>query len=412
MDEQHARDLAIFETPTTTWARLSEQRSVLHDYRWRWAGSSTGRVITEAFYLVEALEEHYEHRALEGRWIIPSPPHCATAGTPQAILLDPLIPHLDRVDEVRKRVQVILAEADPPASLADRVKRRFWPVALGAGGTAIAGDVVYSAGSIPMTGSSLLLACLTSTGLWGWAIVKWRRPARTVISYDDALTIALARHEETRTAAQAAPAVTVAPPDVAAPSTSAMTAAARARLIASATSALTRLDEEWFAYEHHPDHLRDYYIDRPLLRDDTVPATAAYNDALYDLRERVIALTSASTDDDIRAADVAAEHALAAWSDAWDYAYEMKTTDRSAEERHALNRLFKIASQLRDDQTPREMWTGLIERMTRELNKIRTVPINHSALPDQLGIEAGRTLQLALTAAPATVSATESEARP
>lgn len=141
----------------------------------------------------------------------------------------------------------------------------------------------------------------------------------------------------------------------------------REHRIATVHAVIAQLDAEWFSYEID---LEAYYLTRPLLRDPNVAQTAAYQAALYDLRERSDGLTDDSSAQDIDDAEHAAEAALLAWGAANDHAQAVGVSDRSPSERAALKRLYALTGQLADPATPEPMCQALSEAITREMDRL------------------------------------------
>ncbi|MFV8227458.1 hypothetical protein [Mycolicibacterium fortuitum] len=144
----------------------------------------------------------------------------------------------------------------------------------------------------------------------------------------------------------------------------------RVARIAGVIAALEQLDAEWLSYELD---LAAYYLTKPLLRDLTVASTAAYRSALYELRVRAGSLGETSDLSEIAAAEAAADAALMAWGAANDHALAIGVSDRSPTERAALRRLHALTAQLADPSTPQPMWSSLIDAVSREMDKLRTV---------------------------------------
>lgn len=141
----------------------------------------------------------------------------------------------------------------------------------------------------------------------------------------------------------------------------------RAARIAGVIAALEQLDAEWLSYELD---LEAYYLTKPLLRDLTVASTAAYRSALHELRVWAGSLGERSVLSEIAAA---ADAALMAWGAATDHALAIGVSDRSPTERAALRRLHALTTQLADPSTPQPMWSSLIDAISREMDKLRTV---------------------------------------
>lgn len=137
-------------------------------------------------------------------------------------------------------------------------------------------------------------------------------------------------------------------------------------------AAVEQLDAEWLAYTLD---LEAYFLTKPVLRDGAVAPIAAYNDALFELRELAGALTADSSEAQICVAEDAAELALVAWGAANDYAAQVGISDRSPVERAALRRLHGLVGQLTDPGTPRQMWSILSRQIERELGKLTTVRV-------------------------------------
>lgn len=141
----------------------------------------------------------------------------------------------------------------------------------------------------------------------------------------------------------------------------------RTERITAVHDALVQLDAEWLSYEID---LEAYYLTKPVLHDASVPETATYQSALYELRELAAGLGDSSTLAEIAAAERAAETALLAWGTANDHAAAVGLNDRPLTERAALKRLYALTGQLADPATPKPMWPSLIAAITREMNKL------------------------------------------
>ena len=180
--------------------------------------------------------------------------------------------------------------------------------------------------------------------------------------------ISVHRHAQTSSTAPSSRADTTPAQDAVMDSSTAR--AARASRIAAVQMAVSRLDSEWLEYEQD---LQAYYLTKPLLRDAAVPKTSEYQNALFVLRDLADALTPASDEHQIRAAENAAETALLAWGAANDYAARIGISDRSLTERVALRRLHTLVGQLTDPGTPKEMWPTITAAISREMRKLTTV---------------------------------------
>lgn len=145
----------------------------------------------------------------------------------------------------------------------------------------------------------------------------------------------------------------------------------RARRVAGVHAALAQLDAEWLAYTLDTTA---YYLTKPVLRDRDTQQTAAYQHALYELRERADGLNDQSSDNQIAAAEAAADTALHAWAAADDHALTVGVSDRSPTERAALRRLHALVGQLSDPSTPRPMRSTILEKIRTEMDKLTTVP--------------------------------------
>lgn len=172
----------------------------------------------------------------------------------------------------------------------------------------------------------------------------------------------------------------------------------RSHRISGVREALTQLDSDWLAYEIDTEA---YYLTKPVLRDVQVPQTRAYRDALYQLRELGDALTDNATDQQIIAAEMAADRALAAWDDANDHALAVGVNDRSPVEQRALRRLHALVGQLTAPSTPDAMWPQLIDAIDAQMAKLKTVPVTWSHIAQLPAIESTSRLR-ALQLRPAT----------
>lgn len=163
-----------------------------------------------------------------------------------------------------------------------------------------------------------------------------------------------------------------------------------ARRVADVRAVLERLESEWLAYELNWEA---YCLTKPLLRDNDVAETKAYNDAMFDLRERSAALAGQVTEGQLQAAEDAAEAAMRAWDMANDHARAIGIDDRSLIERRALRRLHSLVNQLADPGTPRAMRGELIDGIAVQLTQLSTVPIAWTQIVKLPEIQAGEHIQ-------------------
>lgn len=163
-----------------------------------------------------------------------------------------------------------------------------------------------------------------------------------------------------------------------------------ARRVAGVHAALARLDEEWLEYE---SDWHAWSLAKPLLHVPDVPQTAAYNDALYDLREITYTLADTASVTEIEAAEKTADAALRAWDIAQDHAAAIGIADRSPLEQRTLRRLHHLVGQLADPSTPKPMWQGLITQIDRQLKNLETVPITWSHIQHLSALEASPRIQ-------------------
>lgn len=165
---------------------------------------------------------------------------------------------------------------------------------------------------------------------------------------------------------------------------------AAARRVADVRAALERLEAEWLAYELNWEA---YCLTKPLLRDNDVAETKAYNDAMFDLREHSITLVGQVSEGQLQAAEDAAEAAMRAWDVANDHARTIGIDDRSLVERRALRRLHSLVNQLADPGTPRAMRGELIDGIALQLTQLSTVPIAWTQIVQLPEIQAGEHIQ-------------------
>ncbi len=152
----------------------------------------------------------------------------------------------------------------------------------------------------------------------------------------------------------------------------------RAQKIADVKATLRALDSEWLAYEMD---LEAFFLTKPLLRDPEVPQTAAYMSALDELRTHAESLMESSTPNDVALAERAAGAAKTAWAEANAHAAAVGISDCSPGERAALRRVRGLVAQLSDPATPRPMWAGLTDAISREMAKLTVHPMTWSHLP-------------------------------
>lgn len=162
------------------------------------------------------------------------------------------------------------------------------------------------------------------------------------------------------------------------------------RRVAGVHAALAQLDQEWMDYE------RDWHawtLAQPLLHVPEVPQTAAYNDALYELREITYTLADTASETEIVAGEKAADTALRAWDIAQDHAAAIGIADRSPLEQRTLRRLHHLVGQLADPSTPKPMWQQLITQIDRQLKNLETVQISWSQIQLLPALEASPRIQ-------------------
>lgn len=143
----------------------------------------------------------------------------------------------------------------------------------------------------------------------------------------------------------------------------------RAERITAVRAVVAQLDAEWLSYT---TDLEAYYLTKPVLRDATAAPTAAYQEALFELRNHADALGAGASAVDIDAAEHAAETALLAWGEANDHAEAAGLWDRSPAERAALKRLHALTGQLADPATPESMWQNLIVKINYQIGLLAT----------------------------------------
>lgn len=162
------------------------------------------------------------------------------------------------------------------------------------------------------------------------------------------------------------------------------------RRVAGIHAALAQLDQEWLEYE---SDWHSWSLAKPLLHVPEVPQTAAYNDALYALREITYTLADTASESQIVAGEKAADAALRAWDIAQDHAAAIGIADRSPLEQRTLRRLHHLVGQLADPSTPKPMWQGLITQIDRQLKNLETVPITWSHIQHLSALEASPRIQ-------------------
>lgn len=149
----------------------------------------------------------------------------------------------------------------------------------------------------------------------------------------------------------------------------------RTERITAVRAVVAQLDAEWLSYT---TDLEAYYLTKPVLRDATAAPTAAYQEALFELRNHSDALGVGASAVDIDAAEHAAEAALLAWGEANDHAEAVGLCDRSPAERAALKRLHALTGQLADPATPESMWQNLIVKINYQIGLLATSTVSVS----------------------------------
>ncbi|TXH11041.1 MAG: hypothetical protein E6R04_03615 [Spirochaetes bacterium] len=154
--------------------------------------------------------------------------------------------------------------------------------------------------------------------------------------------------------------------------------------IAAVNSAVDQLDREWLDYTLDTEA---YFLTKPLLRCMEVEPTRRYREAAYALREACDELLPTSTEGAVIEAERLAEEALLAWGVANDHALRVGVSEMTVTERSALRRLKALVSQLEDPSTPRPMWASLADAISREMDKLVTVPVSWKDLNVRKSLE-------------------------
>lgn len=152
---------------------------------------------------------------------------------------------------------------------------------------------------------------------------------------------------------------------------SSSSAPSHAARVESVREALRTLDAEWLEYTLDLDA---FFLMKPTLRDMSIPAVRAYQEALSDLRD--VCEESLDSDASLARAERIADTALDAWNVANDKALAVGVSDRTPVERAALRRVRGLMAQLEDETTPKVMWGTLSDAIGRELEKLLTVPVS------------------------------------
>lgn len=141
-------------------------------------------------------------------------------------------------------------------------------------------------------------------------------------------------------------------------------------------SLFAELETAWLNYELDP---QNYFLDRPLLRDNTVPATAAYQQAWLDAKEALDNAPLAPGPGYINHTADLVDQAWETWRVAYDYAYTIGVDDRPLAEKKALR---WAAGALKHLQRPgltaaeRNHYLNVLEE---NINALKTVPVPVSA---------------------------------
>ncbi|KXO93031.1 Uncharacterised protein (plasmid) [Tsukamurella tyrosinosolvens] len=156
------------------------------------------------------------------------------------------------------------------------------------------------------------------------------------------------------------------------------TSSAPRQRIDEAKSALADLDGQWLAFttDTTPIGLRAYYFDMPALwRKPAAPIVAAYETALFELREIIDELPVEPSAEAADRVSHAAEHALNAWSEAQQYAISVGVDDgRSIEEKTAARRLPELLNQFLDPSTTASQADRLRTLIEAQMSKLTTRP--------------------------------------
>lgn len=132
------------------------------------------------------------------------------------------------------------------------------------------------------------------------------------------------------------------------------------------------LEQAWLDYELDP---QNYFLDRPLLRDNTVPTTAAYQEARYNAKEAIDNASSAPEHSYVIEVDKLVETAWETWRMAYDHAYSIGIDDRSPAEKKALRWAAGALKHLqRPDINPDER-SHYLQVLQDNINVLKTVPV-------------------------------------
>lgn len=132
------------------------------------------------------------------------------------------------------------------------------------------------------------------------------------------------------------------------------------------------LEQAWLDYELDP---QNYFLDRPLLRDNTVPNTAAYHEARYKAKDAIDNASPTPEHSYVIKVDKLVETAWETWRMAYDHAYSIGIDDRSPAEKKALRWAAGALKHLqRPDINPDER-SHYLQVLQDNINVLKTVPV-------------------------------------
>lgn len=138
----------------------------------------------------------------------------------------------------------------------------------------------------------------------------------------------------------------------------------------------TELETAWLNYELDP---QNYFLDRPLLRDNTVPATAAYQKAWFAAKEALDNTPLAPGPDHITHTAELVDQAWETWRVAYDYAYTIGVNDRPLAEKKALRWAAGALKHLQSPGLTADERNHYLNVLEDNINALKTVPVPVSA---------------------------------
>jgi hypothetical protein len=158
------------------------------------------------------------------------------------------------------------------------------------------------------------------------------------------------------------------------------------------------LEQAWLAYELDP---QNYFLARPILRDNTVPATAAYLEARFAAKEAIDDAPPTPDTPYITKVDKLVETAWEAWRLAYDHALSIGLDDRPPAEKKALRWAAGALKHLQRPDITADERSHYLQVLQDNINVLKTVPVPAKAM-SRIRAQIAAANHPQITAAPAT----------